>query len=636
MKKRKRSIQEVIGVALLLAAMIGLFQWYTTKNSIQIEERNKNYASDSARQTMTRINEKMNNALELINTYAHFASEGLKEPAISGQTLREIEHNALFDAVLFTDDAGTNHTSDGRTSDASDRDFYKNGMRGESGIAVILDSYFFNETMVSFYAPLRYKGEVIGVLRGSYLAEEYLKDMLATTYFGEAADVYLCMPNGKAIASSNGNIYEENLISTLVKDGVIDSGTADEVNGIFEHGGEGTFVCASGSKTDNICVMHLPDNDFVLVQTFPKNVTQRMIRDENIVGIQLEVMLIGLFVIYIIILLIRAGKEKKRLENENREMGYIINGVTTLFSRFAMVDFAAGTYQYLAGTRPEDGGFALKGVYQELVDHLCSVLIDERERAELAEYLDKEALIETLAEHNDARFECHVIQNGRPEWEHINIVCLERREGKAEKLLLIRQNITEVKEKELHIQAKIAVANRKERQYQIAITSSAICTFEFNLTRDRVERDILRGLGGGQVSLLQRVGLSAPCTISEWFRLWEKFVLSDSLEEYRKVVNAAYLESCFDQGESEVSVEYWCRDSLDQEICIRQSFLMTRDDETQDIMVMVVMKEITESVRKQKEQTQALQDALMQAQHANRAKTTFLSNMSHEDRKSVV
>ena len=42
-------------------------------------------------------------------------------------------------------------------------------------------------------------------------------------------------------------------------------------------------------------------------------------------------------------------------------------------------------------------------------------------------------------------------------------------------------------------------------------------------------------------------------------------------------------------------------------------------------MVMVVMKEITESVRKQKEQTQALQDALMQAQHANRAKTTFLS-----------
>lgn len=49
-------------------------------------------------------------------------------------------------------------------------------------------------------------------------------------------------------------------------------------------------------------------------------------------------------------------------------------------------------------------------------------------------------------------------------------------------------------------------------------------------------------------------------------------------------------------------------------------------------MVMVVSKEITEQVRKQRQQTQALQDALMQAQHANRAKTTFLSNMSHDIR----
>ena len=59
---------------------------------------------------------------------------------------------------------------------------------------------------------------------------------------------------------------------------------------------------------------------------------------------------------------------------------------------------------------------------------------------------------------------------------------------------------------------------------------------------------------------------------------------------------------------------------------------MTQDYDTNDIMVMVVAKEITDIVRKQKEQTQALQDALLQAQHANRAKTTFLSNMSHDIR----
>ena len=59
MKKRKKSIREVIGVVILLAAMIGLFQWYTTQNSVQIEERNKNYAADAAQlkadQIMRRI-----------------------------------------------------------------------------------------------------------------------------------------------------------------------------------------------------------------------------------------------------------------------------------------------------------------------------------------------------------------------------------------------------------------------------------------------------------------------------------------------------------------------------------------------------------------------------------------------------
>ena len=45
---------------------------------------------------------------------------------------------------------------------------------------------------------------------------------------------------------------------------------------------------------------------------------------------------------------------------------------------------------------------------------------------------------------------------------------------------------------------------------------------------------------------------------------------------------------------------------------VRQSFIMTRDNDTGDIMVMVVSKDITVQVQKQREQTQALQEALIQ------------------------
>ncbi len=630
--KRKKSLQEIIYVLFLLTAIVILFFWYTLQNSKRMTERNKYYAADAARQTASQINDKLNNALDLIQTYASLVGESLTEPALTSQMLEEIEKNSLFDALLFVDASGIDHASDGRTADVTGRDFYARGMAGENGISIIFNGHFFDETMACFFAPVHYDGEIIGVLRGAYLAEEYLKNMLAATYFGEEADVFLCTPDGFVIASSNSEMHEALLLDTLTEEGVIDKKTAADAEYVFKNGGEGAFVCDSGSKTDNICVIHLSENNVVLVQTFPKNVTQAMIKDENLVGIHLEIMLIILFVIYIIMLLIRAGRNKKFLEQKNREMSYIIDGINTLFSRFAVVDFETDTYQYLAGTSPADSTLPICGRYQDLSDYLCSIMTQESDRQEFAILIDKNSVITALTEHNDLRFERHVTHHDHTEWVHLNIICLERKDGQAVKVLFTRQNITEIKEKELSIQAEISLADRKERQYRIAVASNAFSTFDFNLTQDLIERDVVRTIDEKQVSLLKQVGLEAPCPASECFKRWEQFVLPESIEDYRTMVNISYLKERFEQGDAEVIIDYWGQSSPDSQMCVRQSFVMTQDYDTNDIMVMVVSKEITDQVQKQREQTQALQDALLQAQHANRAKTTFLSNMSHDIR----
>ena len=202
MKQKKKLLRSLIYVLILLAAIIILFHWYTVQNSKRIEERNKSYAADSAEQTGEQINVELRNGLNIIHTYTFFIGESLKKPEISDQMLKEIESNSLFDAIVFTNKDGINHVSDGRTSDGADRDYYLNGMKGESGISVVFDSHFFNETMLCFYAPVWHKGEIIGVLRGAYLAEEYLKSMLATTYFGQKASVHLCMRDGTVVACS--------------------------------------------------------------------------------------------------------------------------------------------------------------------------------------------------------------------------------------------------------------------------------------------------------------------------------------------------------------------------------------------------------------------------------------------------
>ena len=629
--KKQKSIQEIIYAVFLIAIIILLFFWFTEQNSRRTKDQNRDYAADSARLKSEQIDEELNNALGRIRTYAYFVGEGLTEPVITAQMLEKMEENSLFDAILFTDINGVDYASDGRTADVTERGFYTNALHGNSSMEIIFDSYFFNETMACFYAPVYFDDQIIGVLRGAFLAEEYLRSMLNTTYFGEEARVFLCTTEGKVIASSDGTVYEGHLLDMLIKTGMIDQNAADQVYQVFENGGEGAFACDSASKTDNICITYLPKNSYVLVQMFPKNVTQNMIAAENLVGIQLEVMLIVLFVVYIIIILIRAGRKRKHLEKENREMGYIISGVNTLFSRFAMVDLEEGTYQYLAGTKPEGTEIAESGKYQNLVVYLASH-VEENCRQDLIDFMDKESIITAMSRQNDLRYERCVTRDGHTEWEHMNVVCLERKGGRASKVLFIRQNVTKLKERELRIQAERALANRRERQYQIALISNSLCSFEFNLTRDLLEQDIIRTVDGQKISLLEQVDLTAPCKVSEYFERRKQFVLAESVDDYSATVNTENLIRSYEQGEREVIAEYWGGGCGHDQMCVRQSFIMTRDDNTGDIMVMVVSRDITEQVRKQREQTQALQDALIQAQHANKAKTTFLSNMSHDIR----
>ncbi|MDE6728613.1 MAG: cache domain-containing protein, partial [Oscillospiraceae bacterium] len=398
MKNAKRSWWNILGVAIILAAVVTMFQWYSKTNRSRIETQNLNYAMDSARQTVSRIEGEFQGAVRRLLTYTYIVNTALDDSEITPDMLKNMEDFSVFDSFYYINADGLNMASDGQTIDVSDRDYFKKGMSGESGNRIVHDFRFNDDTMMVFYAPLKQNNEVVGLLAGVYRADDYLRELIETSYFGEAADVFLCCIDGTVISNTGGGDYELPLPDVLLDKGVIDVKSADEMWEVFNNKeGEKALFCNSKNRTtDNICVKYIPNTDCVLVQTFPLSVTQSMIGSANRTGMILQISLIVLFAVYILLLVFRAGHERKRLEKENTEMGYVTSGTNALFNRFILADLEKGTYRFLLETAPNDRNFPLSGKYEDFVAYRCSNMADEEDRENFPLYFAKETIIAEL------------------------------------------------------------------------------------------------------------------------------------------------------------------------------------------------------------------------------------------------
>lgn len=274
MRQQKKTWQPVIYTLLFFMGILVLFFIYTEKNRARIQEQNRVYAEDAATQTVERIESEFDNALQRIQNDAFLSSTDGKDLGISAQMLKELEENTTFDAVSFINADGINLGADGKTNDSSDRNFFLRGMQGESGLETVAESRLTGKPMMVFYAPIYENEDIAGMFLGMYYAEDYLKDMLSASYFGEPADVFLCTREGMVIAHSGDGTFGDNLFDSLTESGIIDNNTAEIAKTAVMDGSDMALLCNEGYKTDNICVMHLQGYDYVLIQAFPKNITQ--------------------------------------------------------------------------------------------------------------------------------------------------------------------------------------------------------------------------------------------------------------------------------------------------------------------------------------------------------------------------
>ena len=481
--RQKNTLPQLLLWAAALVVTILLFISFAYLNRERILRQNESYAQDNAVQKAEQLDKTLTESVEQIETLAYWFSAALDSDRIAPHQLLELETHTIFDYVRYVDSEGKNIASDGRSNEAQDRDYYLEGMAGRSGISVTPHSRITSETLVNFYTPLRYRGEIIGVLRGVYLAEERMKELLQSSFFGVGATAFLCMPDGTVIAGNQGIqgdfAVPENIREYLAAEDFVDAQSARRILHALETG-EGTlFSYHTESGTGNGYITKLSSVDWFLVQTIPGVVTGQMYRDAIAPGLLLEASLIALFLCYVLFLLVISRREKKRLLDENRDMDYVIHGAPQLFKRFILVDLEADSYRCLLDGEPLSPDLPRTGPYSDLERCILNQVRDTGSRDQLSHFLAPKNLKEELkTREQDLRFD-YLSRGDSDTWIRLCAVCVERKDGNPSKILLADQDITAARQEETQRQSVLKAAMEAAER-----ANRAKSVFLFNMSHD--------------------------------------------------------------------------------------------------------------------------------------------------------
>lgn len=114
----------------------------------------------------------------------------------------EIMKDTDFQRIGFTDLSGKSYTGNGIYLDLNQREYFKNAMKGKSGITNIIKSLNGDEDLIIVYEPIWHEGNITGMVHGVYKTKEISKAMDIESFGGQGYFVVF-KGNGKIILNSS-------------------------------------------------------------------------------------------------------------------------------------------------------------------------------------------------------------------------------------------------------------------------------------------------------------------------------------------------------------------------------------------------------------------------------------------------
>ena len=126
--------------------------------------------------------------------------------------------------------------------------------------------------------------------------------------------------------------------------------------------------------------------------------------------------------------------------------------------------------------------------------------------------------------------------------------------------------------------------------YRGVVTADAFSSFEINITQNRVISAVCRN-----PDVFYPVeGVPVPGPLDANTRYWAGRVMSDNRDDFIRMMDRENLLVMYEVGERSPWIEYMVYDLNGNEVYLRESLSLTKDEDSGDIVGIIIMRDITE------------------------------------------
>ena len=337
LNNRKKIGRNILISSVMIVIILTSLLLFMQTNTKRIVSQNEGYIADATILSTDHVNNRLEIKISDIRMIAAMYGESMNNPTVNVDRIMELCPENYFDSISFIPADGQYPVSSGGTVDLTTRQSYINGIQGLSGVCTADDYGTEKSAVLSFYTPMYYEGEIVGILCGLYDVKG-IESIISNEFFGATASVYLCTGDGTVITSTGDDTPPANILEAARSSDNFFGKTQESFFQAFANHQSHSFSYENNSETENAYIAPLAYNDWILVQSFPAQITAGMLHKANNAGIVLCGSIILAFLIYIIFLLILKRRTEISLTNENAKISNIVESVTAVFSRFAVVD----------------------------------------------------------------------------------------------------------------------------------------------------------------------------------------------------------------------------------------------------------------------------------------------------------